>query len=245
MRTSSQNTPERRAVERLDALAAEHGLDASQRGQLMRLLSVLARDPHAPTAVRVPEDARRRPRRRLAQRPDARHGARGPHASPTSAPARVCRAWFSRLRSHGRGLAGRERSAQVRLHRGRRGGDRRSTNARFVCARAEDWREGAGACDVVLARALAPQPVVLEYAAPLLRIGGSLVDWRGSRVRADEEAAAARGGRGGAAPAAILAVRPFPAARDHHLHVFEKIARYAARASRGARGSRASVPLGA
>ncbi len=47
-------------------------------------------------------------------------------------------------------------------------------------------------CDVVLARALAPQPVVLEYAAPLLRMGGALVDWRGRRDPAAED-----GGRRG------------------------------------------------
>jgi 16S rRNA (guanine527-N7)-methyltransferase len=63
-------------------------------------------------------------------------------------------------------------------------------NADVVCARAEEWTEGLGAHDVVVARALAAQPVVLEYAAPLLRIGGALVEWRGRRD-VDEECAAA------------------------------------------------------
>ena len=54
-------------------------------------------------------------------------------------------------------------------------------NARVVCARAEQWVDGRAGNDAVLARALAPQPVVLEYAAPLLQLGGTLIDWRGRR----------------------------------------------------------------
>ena len=67
-------------------------------------------------------------------------------------------------------------------------------NASVVCARAEEWSEGLSGNDVVLARALAAQPVVLEYAAPLLRLGGALVDWRGRRD-AREELAAGRAAR--------------------------------------------------
>src|SRR5262249_24797371 len=60
-------------------------------------------------------------------------------------------------------------------------GEARIANASVVRARAEEWREGIGQEDLVLARALAPQAVVLEYAAPLLQIGGTLIDWRGRR----------------------------------------------------------------
>src|ERR1039457_6713846 len=63
-------------------------------------------------------------------------------------------------------------------------------NARVVCTRAEEWGEGLRRNGVVVARALAAQPVVLEYAAPLLRLGGTLVDWRGRRVPEEEEEAA-------------------------------------------------------
>jgi 16S rRNA (guanine527-N7)-methyltransferase len=74
----------------------------------------------------------------------------------------------------------------------------------------------------VLARALAPQPVVLEYAAPLLRMGGTLIDWRGRR-NADEERAAARAAQTlGLRLAEVRKVEPFPAATDRHLHVFVK-----------------------
>ena len=66
-------------------------------------------------------------------------------------------------------------------------------NARVVQRRIEEWSEGLGDNDVVVARALAPQPVVLEYAAPLLEIGGVLVDWRGRRNVDEETDAAVRG----------------------------------------------------
>lgn len=66
-------------------------------------------------------------------------------------------------------------------------------DVRVVPARAEEaGRDPAlrGAFDVVVARALAPLPVLVEYALPLLRLGGLLVAPKGSRV-AEEVAAAA------------------------------------------------------
>src|ERR1700733_14673888 len=68
------------------------------------------------------------------------------------------------------------------------------TGTHVVCSRAEEWSEGVARNDAVVARALAPQAVVLEYAAPLLRVGGALVDWRGRRdpeAEAQAERAAA------------------------------------------------------
>src|SRR5439155_453050 len=63
-------------------------------------------------------------------------------------------------------------------------------NAAVVCTRAEEWEGGNGRHDLVVARALAPLPVVLEYASPLLAVGGWLVDWRGARAPAQEREAA-------------------------------------------------------
>jgi 16S rRNA (guanine527-N7)-methyltransferase len=51
-------------------------------------------------------------------------------------------------------------------------------NVRVVNRRAESWPEGAGAMDLVTVRAVAEPAVVLEYGAPLLRLGGSVLDWR-------------------------------------------------------------------
>lgn len=95
-------------------------------------------------------------------------------------------------------------------------------NASVVCARAEEWREGASSNDVVLARALAPQPVVLEYAAPLLRLGGTLLDWRGRHNEQEELAAAAAAQTLGLCLREIRRVVPFEGAHDRHLHVFVK-----------------------
>lgn len=96
-------------------------------------------------------------------------------------------------------------------------------NAHVVCIRAEEWRDGIEANDMVAARALAAQPVVLEYAAPLLRLGGTLVDWRGRRNVAEELAAEAAAKELGMRRLEIRHVQPYPEAREHHLHVFEKV----------------------
>jgi 16S rRNA (guanine527-N7)-methyltransferase len=98
----------------------------------------------------------------------------------------------------------------------------RVENAEVVCARAEEWVAGALVNDAVVARALAPQPVVLEYAAPLLRIGGTFVDWRGARSGAEEAAGAVAAHELGLERGEIRRVEPFTGARDRHLHVFRK-----------------------
>jgi 16S rRNA (guanine527-N7)-methyltransferase len=95
-------------------------------------------------------------------------------------------------------------------------------NARIVCLRAEEWSEGAVRNDVVVARALAAQTVVLEYAAPLLRIGGTLVDWRGRRDPSAERAAEQAADLLGLHRQEIRRVTPFEDATDRHLHVFTK-----------------------
>lgn len=100
----------------------------------------------------------------------------------------------------------------------------RLDNVEVVRERAELWRAGLQRCDVVVARALASLPVVAEYAAPLLRVGGTLVAWRGRRDRADELAAAHACGQLGLQPRAVIAVSPYPAAEHRHLHVFDKVA---------------------
>ena len=74
-------------------------------------------------------------------------------------------------------------------------------NVEVVNARAEAWPEGIGAQDLVVARALAPLPVLLEYAAPLLEPGGVLVAWKGRREPAEEaDGAAAADALGMGAP---------------------------------------------
>ena len=63
----------------------------------------------------------------------------------------------------------------------------RSRTPSDVHARAEAWPAGQDRFDLVTARALAPLAVVAEYAAPLLKIGGTLA-WKGGRDAAEESA---------------------------------------------------------
>jgi 16S rRNA (guanine527-N7)-methyltransferase len=92
-----------------------------------------------------------------------------------------------------------------------------------VHARAEAWPDGLHRFDLVTARALAPLGVVAEYAAPLLRMGGSLLVWRGRRDR-DAEALAARA-------ASLLGlevgepqrVHPYAGANHRHLQLMLKV----------------------
>jgi 16S rRNA (guanine527-N7)-methyltransferase len=113
-----------------------------------------------------------------------------------------------------------------------------------VCARAEQWSAGLVANDVVTARAVAAQPVVLEYAAPLLRLGGVLVDWRGRRSSAEEAAARTAAAELGLELREIRRVTPFARAAHRHLHVFEKVAQTPPRFPRRA-GIARKRPLGA
>jgi 16S rRNA (guanine527-N7)-methyltransferase len=116
-------------------------------------------------------------------------------------------------------------------------------NARIVCARAEGWGAGIESSDLALARAVAAQPVVLEYAAPLLRLGGTLIDWRGRRNPGEEEAAATAASELGLRLRAIHRVKPYEGARDHHLHEYLKIAPTPSRFPRRA-GVARKRPLG-
>ena len=102
-------------------------------------------------------------------------------------------------------------------------------NACVVNLRAEEWRAGMERCDVVLVRAVAPLPVVAEYAAPLLRIGGTLVAWRGRRDPAEERAAQVAARELGLEAGEPRPVSPYPAATDRHLQPFVKVAATPAR----------------
>ncbi|MGH2852117.1 MAG: 16S rRNA (guanine(527)-N(7))-methyltransferase RsmG [Solirubrobacteraceae bacterium] len=95
-------------------------------------------------------------------------------------------------------------------------------NARVVCARAEEWRDGLAAHDLVVARALARLDVVCEYAAPLLAVGGSLVAWKGSVSDGEAEAAARAAKLLGLVADRTVRSEPYSGSVAHHLHVFRK-----------------------
>jgi 16S rRNA (guanine527-N7)-methyltransferase len=94
-------------------------------------------------------------------------------------------------------------------------------NVRVVCARAEELEEQP--FDVVTARALASLPVLCEYAAPLLREGGSLVAWKGA-VDAREDADGLHAANVlGLERDEVRAVEPYPGSQRRTLHVFRKV----------------------
>jgi 16S rRNA (guanine527-N7)-methyltransferase len=206
----------------LEGLAARHGLSTGQVDQLGAILTALVSNELAPTTVRDPAQALDvhladslvaldlEAVREAAQIADIGAGAGFP----------------------GLPLAVALPSAEVRLVESQArkctfiedvAAGSGMTNIEVVCARAEQWPEGIGANDLVVARAVAAQPVVLEYAAPLLRLGGALVDWRGRRDPKEEHSAAAAAELLGLRLESIRRVHPYEGVRDHHMHVYLKV----------------------
>jgi 16S rRNA (guanine527-N7)-methyltransferase len=98
-------------------------------------------------------------------------------------------------------------------------------NARVVCGRAEEWAaaEGARAYTGAVVRALGSLSTVIEYAAPLLRLGGSLVAWKGRRDPFEESDAELASATLGLRLVTVEHVDPYPSSRARHLHVYEKV----------------------
>ncbi|MGI8749023.1 MAG: 16S rRNA (guanine(527)-N(7))-methyltransferase RsmG [Thermoleophilaceae bacterium] len=99
-------------------------------------------------------------------------------------------------------------------------------NATTLNARAEDHARAGGAnrYGVVTARAVAPLGVLVEYAAPLLTLDGSLVAYKGRRDAGEEKAATRAARETGMELTDVRHVTPFEGARDRHLHVYRKVA---------------------
>jgi 16S rRNA (guanine527-N7)-methyltransferase len=207
---------------RLHDLAERYGLGDAAGAQLRCLHRLLAEDPLAPTAVRDPLKVvddhladslvalELEPVRRAQALADLGSGAGVPGlplaiALPDSTVTLVD--------SSARKCAFLERAAA----------SCGVANARVVDARLEAWPEGLGSFDLVTARALGPLEVVVEYAAPLLTLGGTLIVWRGRRDAAAEAAAAVAAAEVGLKPGEIVPVRPYPAAQSRHLHLMSKL----------------------
>jgi 16S rRNA (guanine527-N7)-methyltransferase len=208
---------------RLDRLAERYGLGDGQLAQLSTILLELQGDERAPTAVTEADEAvdvhladsltalevgEVAAAGRIA---DIGSGAGFPGLALAVA---LPDAEVSLVESQGRKCEFLERASTAA----------RVGNVSVVRARVEEWREGISRNDVVVARALAPQPVVLEYAAPLLNPGGLLVDWRGRRNAEEEAAAHDAAGLLGLRPREIRHTEPYAGALHHHLHVYEKVA---------------------
>ena len=204
-------------------LVKRFGLDDLAAARLDRLVGLISADPHAPTTVRDP------------QRVIDDH-----LADSLVALSLPCVAGATAIADIGAGaglpglpLAIALQGAQVTLVEGNGRkceyieGTARALgleNVSIVHARAESWPEGIGRHDLVTARALAPLDVVAEYAAPLLRIGGSLVAWRGKRDFGAEAAAARAAKVLGLEVSEPIQVHPYSHAENRYLHVMSKTA---------------------
>ncbi|MGH2949562.1 MAG: RsmG family class I SAM-dependent methyltransferase [Solirubrobacteraceae bacterium] len=113
----------------------------------------------------------------------------------------------------------------------------------MVHARAEDWPAGLGAHDLVTARALAALPVVSEYAAPLLRVGGVLVAWKGLVDQHESRAGLIAARELRLEPVEVRVVAPYVGAERRTLHVFRKLGATPARFPRRP-GMAVKRPLG-
>jgi 16S rRNA (guanine527-N7)-methyltransferase len=96
-------------------------------------------------------------------------------------------------------------------------------NVEVIHARAEGWPQGIGAHDLVTARALDALPVLCEYAAPLLELGGAFVAWKGARDPDEEADGAAAAAEVGLELVEIRPTRPYAASRDRHLYLYSKV----------------------
>jgi 16S rRNA (guanine527-N7)-methyltransferase len=207
---------------RLSALSARFALPGGAVDQLEALLELVATEPTAITSVRDPlqgvdvhvadslvalDVEAVRHARRIA---DIGSGGGFPGlvlaiALPT---ARV-----ALIESVGRKCAFLERAART-LELG---------NVEVVRGRAESWRAGLGAHDLVTARAVASLGVLIEYAAPLLDIGGALLSWKGRRDAAEEADAASAADALGMAPPEPHHVEPFRGGNERRLYLSLKV----------------------
>ncbi|MDA8069044.1 MAG: 16S rRNA (guanine(527)-N(7))-methyltransferase RsmG [Actinomycetota bacterium] len=211
------------AASGLARLQRQFGLELTQTRQLRDLVRLLAEEEHAPTTVREPArvldehiadalSALALPAlRKAAMIVDVGSGA-GLPGLPLAIALRDARVTL--LEATGRKCAFLcALTKRLEL-----------ANVQVVHCRAESWSAGAGLADVVTARAVAPLDVVVEYAAPLLRLGGVLVAWRGQRDASAEADAGRAADLLGMTAEIPIAVEPYPGSVHRHLHVFLKVA---------------------
>jgi 16S rRNA (guanine527-N7)-methyltransferase len=206
----------------LGRLADRFGLSLYQTGQLGRFAAILAHDENAPTTVRKPKlvrDDHLADALVALELPVIRQALTiadlGAGAGVPGIPLAVAlpQAQVYLVEGNGRKCEFMAHVA-VLLELG---------NAEVVHGRAETWKQGLGRFDAVTARALAPLDVIAEYAAPLLRVGGAMVAWRGKRepqVEADAVRAAELLGLSVAEP---VQVQPYKGAEHRYLHVMSKV----------------------
>jgi 16S rRNA (guanine527-N7)-methyltransferase len=208
---------------RIAELVATYGLPASAGGQLERLLEALAAEADPHTTVSQPADA---VDQHLADSltgldlEEIRSALRivdigaGPGFPGLPLAVALPGATVELLEATRRKCAVIERLAAAA----------EIANARALPLRAEEWAatEGRNAYDAATVRAVAPLAVLVEYAAPLLRMGGALVAWKGRPDPHEEDAGAAAAEVVGLRPISVTPVRPYEGARDLNLYVYLK-----------------------
>jgi 16S rRNA (guanine527-N7)-methyltransferase len=205
--------------DRLERLADRHGLEPDAAGRLAALLELVRDDPTAPTTVRDPTSAVNvhvADSLAALALPDVRSAATiadlGAGAGFPGVPLAVAltHARVSLVESSDRKCRFLRRAVEIAG----------AANAEVVCERAEGWARRD--LDVVCARAVAPLAVLVEYAAPLLAVGGTLVAWKGapsvSEVRGGRAAAAKLGLEVGE----VVEVEPVSGAERHTLYLYSK-----------------------
>lgn len=204
---------------RVRELCALYELPQSAERSLVALLDLLANDPLAPSTVTAPEDAVdvHLADSLVALALEPALSARtildiGSGAGFPGLPLAVALpdANVSLLESNGRKCEFLSRAIDAAG----------VENAFVVQARAEGFQ---GAFDVVTARALAPLPVVAEYAAPLLACGGTLIAWRGKREPEQEISAMQAADELGLSIGEIRQVQPFAGVDARYLHLMSKV----------------------
>jgi len=206
-------------------LARRYRLPVGSDDALLALIDLLAGDEHAPSAVTDP---------RAAVDVHLADSLVALDVDDVRRAGRIADIGAGAVESNTRRAAFLERAVALTGARG----------AEVVNARVEQWAEGRGSCDLVLARALAPLPVVVEYAAPLLRVGGSLVAWRGRPDREVERAGERAARETGLEGSEVRRVHPYPGAEHRYLHLMSKVSETPARFPRRT-GVALKRPLGA
>jgi 16S rRNA (guanine527-N7)-methyltransferase len=218
----SQETLPQPTLDALERLLDRFGVPQALAPAFTRLVELLAFDPLAPTAVRDPSrilDDHLADSLVALELNIVRSASRavdlGSGAGLPGLPLALARpgSRFALLESNRRKASFISRAA----------GACGLSNVDVVAERAETWRPGVGDSELVTVRAVADLDVVAEYAAPLLRVGGSLVAWRGKRDAPAEARARRAADLLGLEVGETLEVQPFSGAQHRHLHVLTKV----------------------
>jgi len=220
---AGKNAPDGDPEAGLEALSRRYGLAEEAREQLDLLLDLLVTDASAPISIRSRRAALdgHLADSLVGLEFDALLGARavldlGAGAGLPGLPLAIAQPGtaFTLLESSSRKVSFLEHAIDVC----------RIPNAEVAHSRAEEFGPGRGRYDVVTARAVAPLPVVLEYAAPLLRPRGTLLVWRGRREPEVEAAAARAAAELGLGEVTVRSVHPYVGVEHRHLYAFPKLA---------------------